>query len=126
MTMTDKERVEEMEEHINRIDEGDLTDRGKMLEYRHLAYKLLKIASEQADRAEELERDYYVLGYEQMQEIDNELDSLRNQNKRYRDFINTLEQLICPNCDGWEEYRAKHCHVCEGTRFIYVKYDEEE
>ena len=47
--------MEEIEEHILKIDEDDSTNRSKMLDYRHWAYELLKIANEQAERVQELE-----------------------------------------------------------------------
>ena len=48
-----RERLEEIEEHILKIDEDDSTNRSKMLDYRHWAYELLKIASEQAEQVQE-------------------------------------------------------------------------
>lgn len=39
-------------------------------------------------------------------------------------FVQRLEKHQCPNCFNWEDYRAKHCHICDGTRFIYVEYKD--
>ena len=74
-----KERLEEIEEHILKIDEDDSANRSKMLDYRHWTYELLKIASEQAERVQELEEDCEYLSHHYGLEAE--------QNKRYREAI---------------------------------------
>src|SRR5690625_3020761 len=74
-----KELLEEIEEHILKIDEDDSTNRSKMLDYRHWTYELLKIANEQAERVQELEEDCEYLSHHYGLEAE--------QNKRYSEII---------------------------------------
>src|SRR5690625_340914 len=81
-----KDRLEEIEEHILKIDEDDSTNRSKMLDYRHWTYELLKIASEQAERVQELE---YLLDL-----VRKRKSNLEKQNKRYREALEALSDLV--------------------------------
>src|SRR5690625_1956211 len=79
-----KERLAEIEERILKIDEDDSTNRSKMLDHRHWAYELLKIANEQAERVQEIEEDCEYLSHHYGLEAE--------KNKRYREVINNINE----------------------------------
>lgn len=54
--MTDKERLEKIRKGIELVDKHEVSDRTKMVDFRHWSYELLKIAVEQVERVAELER----------------------------------------------------------------------
>ena len=88
-----KERLAEIEERILKIDEDDSTNRSKMLDYRHWAYELLKIANEQAERVQELEEAIADYAYE-IGKRKRALNKKNEQNKRYRGALEEISKPI--------------------------------
>ena len=56
---------------------------------------LFQFAKEQSERVQKLETDYVILGVEQEEEIMSELESLRQQVKRYREAIEKAKNAMC-------------------------------
>lgn len=50
----------------------------------------------------------------------------REINLRLKKQIDSFEKQICPECLHWSQHHAKHCHICDGLRVIYLKYEEGE
>lgn len=55
--------------------------------------RLIQFAKEQSERLQELETDYVILGVEQEEEIMSELESLKQQNKRYREALENIRTV---------------------------------